>query len=115
LAPWVAVLVVGALTFAGTFLGRAVLNPISEVGSLCGAAVWCATSLAYACGAGGKRTAGVRLLGGMAAVISAALMVIVAMGFGQYEWIGLAGWAAVGVMLWWARQPVTAGTRPGCG
>ena len=52
--PFVAVAVVGGLSVLGTFLGRAALVPITEVGSLCGAAVWLATSLAYCCGAGGN-------------------------------------------------------------
>src|SRR5262249_32067047 len=42
--PFVAVAVVGGLTVAGAFLGRAVLVPISEVGSLCSAGVWLAIS-----------------------------------------------------------------------
>src|SRR5262249_11264469 len=61
--PFVAVAVVGGLTVVGTFLGRAVLVPISEVGSLCGAAVWLATSLAYYRGLGRQRTPGARAMG----------------------------------------------------
>jgi amino acid transporter len=102
--PFIAVAVVGGLTVAGVFLGRAVLVPISEVGSLCGAAVWLATSLAYVRGAGGKATARSRALGIAGAAGAAALLVIVAVSFGIYHWIALGGWAAVGLVLWLARR-----------
>jgi basic amino acid/polyamine antiporter, APA family len=102
--PFIAVAVVGGLTVAGLFLGRAVLVPISEVGSLCGAAVWLATSLAYVRGAGGKATARSRALGVVGVAVAAALLVIVGGGFGTYHWIALAGWALIGLALWLARR-----------
>src|SRR5262245_49262585 len=107
--PFVAVAVVGGLTVVGTFLGRAVLVPISEVGSLCGAAVWLATSLAYYRGAGGKATPGARAVGGAGAVVSGLLLVVAAAGFGVYHWVALGGWAAVGLALWRARRPAATG------
>jgi amino acid transporter len=110
--PAVAVALVGGLTVAGTLLGRAVLVPISEVGSLCGGAVWLATALAYGRGAGGKATAGARVLGGTGAVVAAALMVITAAGFGTHHWVALGGWAAVGLTLWLARRQPTVGSPP---
>src|SRR4029077_18499613 len=76
--PFIAVAVVGGLTVAGVFLGRAVLVPISEVGSLCGAAVWLATSLAYCRGAGGSSTAGALALGMVGAIVAASLLAIAA-------------------------------------
>jgi amino acid transporter len=102
--PHLAVAVVGGLTVAGLFLGRAVLVPISEVGSLCGAAVWLATSLAYFCGAGGKPAARSRALGTVGVAVAAALLVIVARSFGPFHWLALAGWAAIGLALWLARR-----------
>jgi amino acid transporter len=108
--PFVAVAVVGGLTAAGVFLGRAVLVPISEVGSLCGAAVWLATALAYFRGAGGKATARSRALGAVGAAVAGALLVIVAGSFGTYHWVALGGWAATGLALWLARR-----TRSGSG
>ena len=101
--PSIAVAVVGGLTVAGVFLGGAVLVFISEVGSLCGAAVWLATSLAYFRGAGGEVTARGRALGVAGAAVAAALLVIVAVSFGPYHWIALGGWAVVGLALWLAR------------
>jgi amino acid transporter len=102
--PFIAVTVVGGLTVVGIFLGRAVLVPISEVGSLCGAAVWLATALAYFRGAGGKATARSRALGIVGAMVAAALLVIVVGSFGPYHWIALGGWAAAGLALWLARR-----------
>jgi amino acid transporter len=102
--PFISVAVVGGLTVAGTFLGRAVLVPISEVGSLCGAAVWLATSLAYFRGAGGKSTARSRALGIVGVAVASALLVIVARSFGTYHWLALAAWAVLGLTLWLARR-----------
>jgi amino acid transporter len=107
--PFIAVAVVGGLTVAGLFLGRAVLVPISEVGSLCGAAVWLATALAYVRGAGGKVTARGRALGVAGAAVAAALLVIVVGSFGTYHWIALGGWTAVGLALWLARRSSSVG------
>jgi amino acid transporter len=101
--PFIAVAVVGGLTVAGIFLGRAVLVPISEVGSLCGAAVWLATALAYFRGAGGKATARSRALGIVGVAVAGALLVIVVESFGIYHWLALGGWAALGLALWLAR------------
>jgi hypothetical protein len=85
------VAVAGGLTVAGVFLGRAVLVPISEVGSLCGAAVWLVTSLAYFRGAGGAATARGRTLGIVGAAVAATLLLIVAGSFGTYHWVALGG------------------------
>jgi amino acid transporter len=105
--PFLAVAAVGGLTVVGTFLGRAVLVPISEVGSLCGAAVWLATCLAYVRGAGGEVTAGTRILGLAGAVMAGSLMVIAAANFEIYHWVALSGWAAIGLVLWVGRGPAS--------
>jgi amino acid transporter len=99
--PFVAIALVGGLTVIGTFLGRAVLVPISEVGSLCGAAVWLATALAFFRGARGT---GERILAILGAVLAGLLMVIAASSFVMYHWIALGGWAVVGLVLWFMRR-----------
>jgi amino acid transporter len=99
--PFVAIALVGGLTVVGTFLGRAVLVPISEVGSLCGAAVWLATSLAFGRRARGP---GERTLAILGAVLAALLMAIAASSFAMYHWIALGVWAAIGLLLWLARR-----------
>lgn len=102
--PFVAVMLVGGLTAAGTFLGKAVLVPISEVGSLCGAAVWLATSLAYCRGAAGKPTPRSLGLGVTGAIVSGLMLANTAAEFKPLHWIGLAAWATLGVILWKARS-----------
>ncbi len=107
--PYLAILLVGGLTAAGTFLGKAVLVPITDVGSLCGAAVWLATSLAYCCGAGGQRTRAAWVLGITGAVVSGLMLIICADGFGRYHWIALGAWAGLGLVAWLLRQAPALG------
>src|SRR5262249_47295612 len=101
--PAVAIVLVGSLGALGTFLGKAVLVPISEVGSLTCALGWLATSLAFCWGAGGALRTGARLLGISGVVVTSLLVLIVAAGFGRYEWLALAGWAVFGLALWLRR------------
>ena len=82
------------------------LRQDGEVGSLTCTFGWLATALAYCCGAGGKVSARGLVIGITAAVVSGALLVIAAVGFGQYEWLALAGWIFVGVLLWSVRSRV---------
>lgn len=102
--PVVAVLVVGGLTAAGTFLGKAVLDPITEVGSLCVAGVWLATSLAYCRGAAGPLSTAGWIIGIAGAVASVGMLVITATDFGRYHWLAFGAWALIGAILWFARR-----------
>jgi amino acid transporter len=111
--PVVAIALVGSLAILGTLLGRAVLVPISEVGSLACAAGWLATSLAYCQGAGGKRTRGARVVGISGATVAGVLIVIVVWGFGIYHWAALAGWTALGLGLWFTRPNWNQTSEPG--
>jgi amino acid transporter len=101
--PTAAIVLVASLGGLGTFFGKAALVPIMEVGSLTVALGWLATSLAFCCGAGGPLRPGQRLLGSFGVIVSALLVVIVASGFGRYEWLALAGWALFGLALWFRR------------
>src|SRR5207253_3064402 len=98
-----AILLVCAVTVPATFLGRAVLSPITTVGSLAGALGWMAACLALSCGAGGATSRGTRALGLCGAVISLALAVVAAWGFAWYQWLAVAAWAAMGLLLWITR------------
>lgn len=102
--PTAAIVLVGALTVGGALLGRAVLVPISEVGSLACVAGWLATCLAFARGAAGAVTGRARLIGLFGAAVCAVLVVIVVRGFGVYHLLALAGWAALGGALWLRRR-----------
>jgi amino acid transporter len=79
--PVVAILLVGTAAAAATFLGGAVLVPISEIGSLAIALAWLATSLAYCFGAAGTMTLPGRLVGLAGAAVSVLFAVIVTRSF----------------------------------
>jgi basic amino acid/polyamine antiporter, APA family len=103
--PGVAVASVGLLTAAASFLGQAVLVPISEVGSLASAFGWLATCLAFCAGAAdGVRSRG-KIIGIAGAAIATMLILIKVLpwipgSFRSYEFIALAGWIALGAVLW---------------
>jgi amino acid transporter len=101
--PAASIVLVASLGILGTFLGKSALVPISEVGSLAVTLGWLATSLAFCCGAGGKPRVGAWLVGACGVVVCGLLVVIVAVGFGPYEWLALAGWVIFGLILWFRR------------
>jgi APA family basic amino acid/polyamine antiporter len=116
--PVVAVLFVGCLTAIASFLGQAVLVPISEVGSLAAAVGWLATCLAFSAGAGGvATTTRLRLLGYTGAAIAILLIMmkvvpIVPGSFGRYEYLALAGWIALGLVMWKRRGQTFVNMKP---
>src|SRR5262249_33772498 len=101
--PATAILLVGLLAAFITLLGPAILVPITEVGSFTCAIGWLATCLAFCCKAGGKLTRLDWTLGSLGAVVATLFIGIVATGFGNYEWLALGGWAALGTVLWFAQ------------
>jgi amino acid transporter len=110
--PTAAVWFVGLITALASFLGQAVLIPITEVGSLCSATGWLATCLAFCAGAGQAVTPRSRLVGIMGGVIAAALVAMkllpaVPGSFGKSEYIALGAWAVLGFGLW-SRRAVRA-------
>jgi basic amino acid/polyamine antiporter, APA family len=107
--PAAAVLLVGLVTFCAVFLGEAILVPITEVGSFTCTLGWAATCAAFCCGATGKLSVIQRAVGIVGLLGAASLVVIVAAGFGFYEWLVSAVWAGCGAALWLtrARSPAT--------
>ena len=108
--PKVAVIFAGCITVVLSFLGQAVLVPISEVGSLAAAAGWLATSAAFCAGAGNVATTPRLKLIGYLGVVIALLMILMKVvpaipgSFGKYEYLALACWIAVGFLLWLKRK-----------
>ncbi len=97
--PNVAIALVGTITLLATFLGRAVLGPIAQVGSLAGALGWLAACLALCCGAGGATRRRERALGLCGAVISLALVIVAGWSFAWYHWLAITTWGALGLLL----------------
>jgi amino acid transporter len=106
--PRWAILLVAILSAAGCFIGKAVLVPVTEVGSLAYAVGWLATCLAYCCGVG-SRSRLERWLVGSAGVIVCVLLLGMKLvpgvpgSFSRWEYVALAGWVALGGVLWWLR------------
>jgi amino acid transporter len=107
--PAPAILLVGLVTVLAVLLGEAILAPITEVGSLTCVLGWLATCLSYCRGAGGRLSTTNRAIGALGVVVAGLLVMIVAWGFGLYEWVGLGAWAACGLGLWLTRgAPLSA-------
>ena len=102
--PAVAIILVGAVTAIAALFGETILEPISEVGSFTCALGWLATCLSYCYGAAGKLTSLDRTIGTAGAVVAGLFVVIVASGFGFYEYLASGGWAACGLALWLTRS-----------
>jgi amino acid transporter len=106
--PKAAVLFVGLITVLASFLGQAVLVPISDVGSLASALGWLATCLAFCKGAGQAVTPRSRSIGIIGAIIAAifiAMKLVPAIpgSFREYEYLALGVWVIIGLALWWRR------------
>jgi amino acid transporter len=108
--PTVAVLAMGVLTAAASFLGDALLVPVSEVGSLAVGAGWmaaCAAYLAWTRRAVGARPLD-RALAGVGVFVGAGIVLMkvvpaVPGSFGPGEWIAFGGWVVLGLVFWAAR------------
>jgi APA family basic amino acid/polyamine antiporter len=106
--PTVTVLFVGALTIVASFLGQAVLVPISEVGSLTSALGWLATCSAFCAGAGSASHSRGKFVGWTGVAIAATLVAMklvpwIPGSFGRFEYIAMLGWVVMGVAAWLAR------------
>lgn len=105
--PSTAVLAVGLATGFCMLLGQALLVPISEVGSVASASGWTAACAAYYAM---KPTRGRRLIaavGGCIGLIMILMKVIPTLPghFSQYEWLALAIWILIGLLLHWRAKP----------
>ena len=99
--PARAVLWTGVATGACMFLGRAILVPISEVGSVASAIGWFAACAAYfrmKPSSGQRAIAGLGMLVGLLLVLMK-VVPLVPGHFDKYEWLALALWCGLGVML----------------
>jgi basic amino acid/polyamine antiporter, APA family len=110
--PKVAIAFAGCITAVASFVGQAVLIPISEVGSLAAAIGWLATCLAFLSGAGkAADSLELRLVGYSGATVASMLIVMKVVpsipgSFGRYEYVALGAWIAIGFLLW-KRRPAS--------
>jgi len=110
--PKVAIAFTGCITAVASFVGQAVLIPISEVGSLAAAIGWLATCLAFLSGAGKAADSLVlRLVGYSGAAVALMLIVMKVVpsipgSFGRYEYVALGAWIVIGFLLW-KRRPAS--------
>ena len=103
LTPSVAILAVGAATLVGLLLGDALLVPVSEVGSMASAFGWLATCASFYMV---ERELRLRLVAALGGAVSLALLLmkwlpIVPGHFTHAEWIALALWLSLGLLLHW--------------
>jgi hypothetical protein len=103
----------GVLTAVASFLGDALLVPVSEVGSLAVGAGWMAACAAYLAwtrrGAAAARARSLdRALAVVGVVVGAGIVLMkvvpaVPGSFGAAEWIAFGGWVILGLAFWAAR------------
>ena len=134
--PVNAILLVSAVTVVASFLGDAVLIPITEVGSLAAGVGWLSAALAYLSlrrptvraserpGSGSDKpnagpvsaSRGSLVTAVIAAAVSLAIILMKVLppvpgSFTADEWAALALWLALGLGFWLARRPAEPGTR----
>ncbi|MBV9481580.1 MAG: APC family permease [Acidobacteria bacterium] len=99
--PSIAVVSTGVATAAAMFLGQALLIPVTEVGSVASATGWLAASAAYYAM---RPTGGKRLISALGIVIALAMILMKIVPalpghFNRYEWMALALWVLLGIIL----------------
>ena len=99
--PSVAVVCIGAATAACMFLGDAALVPISEVGSVASAIGWLAACAAYYRMGPKPLERLVAAIGVIVGVLMISMKIVpgVPGHFTKYEWLSLAMWGLVGILL----------------
>ena len=108
--PATAILLMALLTAGGAFLGDALLIPIAEVGSLAAGIGWCAACLAFLRRRGRSgvtpKGASLAVVGALVSIAIVLMKVIPAVpgSFTRAEWITLAAWCALGLILWLGRR-----------
>ncbi len=101
--PHAAVLLCGVVTFAGSLLGDAILVPVTEVGSMCSALGWLMTCVAYLKWKqeSDRRRKAIALAGAAVSTLLLLLKLIPAVpgSLGRWEYIALAVWVTIGLLL----------------
>jgi amino acid transporter len=103
--PHVAVALVAAVTASASFLGDAVLVPVSEVGSLAAGLGWLSACVAFL-RRGGRAGRSVAFAGAAVAGAIVLMKVVPSVpgSFGPSEWAAFALWCGAGALLWATRR-----------
>ncbi len=109
--PAIAAVAIGLFTAAGLFLGRAILIPVTEVGSMASACGWLAACAAYFVLAKSTGQRLIALTGEIVAVCLIAMKVvpIIPGHFSRDEWIAFLLWIGLGLIV--QRRPLIANAR----
>jgi len=107
--------VMAILTAAASFLGDALLVPITEVGSLAVGVGWLSACAAYL--ARSRPPAPGRALALAGAAVSTAIILMKALpqvpgSFTRPEWIAFGLWSALGLVFWLGRKKGRPADRP---
>jgi basic amino acid/polyamine antiporter, APA family len=99
--PFVAVLSIGLATALCMFLGDSILVPISEVGSVAAAVGWFATCAAYFCMKPSRADQRIAASGSLVGLSMILMKIVpgVPGHFTGYEWLALAAWIILGMLL----------------
>jgi amino acid transporter len=113
LTPSVAIIGVTIATLAGLFLGDALLVPVTEVGSMACATGWFAACLSLLLVESRWRVKIVAALGACVALLLVAMKLVPKFPghFTRAEWIALATWLLIGVMMHWNRPRKTLASK----
>ena len=116
--PAIAVILLAMLTAGASFLGDAVLIPITEVGSLAVGVGWLSACVAWLVRSARAGERAGRLAAPAGAAVSGAIVVmkivpIVPGSFGVREWVAFLCWCALGFAFWLGRKTQPAGARAG--
>jgi len=114
--PVTAVLLVAGVTVVASFLGDAVLVPITEVGSLAAGVGWLSASLAYLARRRSAREGGPVAAAWLAVAVSLAIVLMKALpavpgSFGTAEWTAFLLWALLGLGFWRGRRRRQGGVQ----
>jgi APA family basic amino acid/polyamine antiporter len=107
--PTVAIVAVTLATLVGLLVGDALLVPVSEVGSMASAFGWLAACVSYFLVERASRLRLVSAIGGCAALMLVLMKWLpgVPGHFSRAEWIALAIWLTLGLLLHWRRPAAT--------
>ena len=104
--PVVAIGLMGGLTVAAAMLGKAILIPVTEVGSLAVGVGWLSACAAYLADRPLGESATMAWVGVVVSVAIVLMKIVpgVPGSFTHAEWIAFAGWSALGVIFWLMRR-----------